>query len=338
MNSTLKKILSTVAALLLVATAGAQQQRITMSATRLPLGEALAQIHRQTGLGIAYNPGQVDPARTASFPQTALTLDEALAAMLAGTGLSHGYEGRMIVLTQAPEAPRPAPHVARRYAARDFARPLGNRPVPQTAPAAPAPVPVPVAETPAPVSKWREASTYTATQGALPRWALKTNLLYGLGTLTPNLGIEAGLGPKTTLEFTGSYNPWNLSGSLESNKKFVHMILKPEFRYWLCERFDGHFFGVHALYGRYNIGSVEVPLLFEKEYRYDGRAYGGGITYGYNVALSKRWAVELAVGVGAVYLDYDRFDCAACDRDPQPLNKTYFGPTDASISLVFLIK
>lgn len=40
--------------------------------------------------------------------------------------------------------------------------------------------------------------------------AAKTNLLYG-STTTPNLGLEFGLGQRTTLEFTGAYNPWTLA-------------------------------------------------------------------------------------------------------------------------------
>lgn len=52
--------------------------------------------------------------------------------------------------------------------------------------------------------------------------AIKTNLLYGAYTLTPNLGLELALGNSSTLGFGGGYNPWNLEGSVENNKKLVH--------------------------------------------------------------------------------------------------------------------
>lgn len=183
------------------------------------------------------------------------------------------------------------------------------------------------------------AGDYTANISELPSLAVKTNLLYDAALLTPNLSVEIGLGKRTTLEVGGSYSWKGLNGrSLENNKKRVHMILKPEFRYWLCERFDGHFFGVHALYTRYNIGTTRVPMLFESKYRYDGHGFGGGITYGYHWAFAKRWGLEFAVGVGVVQMNYDRFDCAACSTESQPMKKTYFGPTNAAINLVFLIK
>ncbi|MEG1935625.1 MAG: DUF3575 domain-containing protein, partial [Rikenellaceae bacterium] len=42
--------------------------------------------------------------------------------------------------------------------------------------------------------------------------AIKTNLLYGAAAYTPNLGLEIGLGRKTTLDISGGYNPWNRDG------------------------------------------------------------------------------------------------------------------------------
>lgn len=184
----------------------------------------------------------------------------------------------------------------------------------------------------------RPADDLDHNDDRLPRFALKINVLYGLGTLTPNFAVEFGLGKRTSLEVGGSYHPWRLKGSIDNNRKLVHMIIKPEFRYWLCERFNGHFFGVHALYGRYNIGTHDVPLLFRREYRYNGHAVGAGVTYGYNWAFHKRWGLEFAVGAGFMWMKYDRYDCAACTEASEPFTKWYFGPTNAAISLVFLIK
>ena len=38
--------------------------------------------------------------------------------------------------------------------------------------------------------------------------AIKTNLLYGAYTYTPNLSLEVGLGKRSTLDLGGGYNPW----------------------------------------------------------------------------------------------------------------------------------
>ena len=121
--------------------------------------------------------------------------------------------------------------------------------------------------------------------------AAKTNLLYWSST-TPNLSFEFGLGKRTTLDLTGAYNPWTLNK--DSNKKIKHWLVMPEFRYWLCERYNGHFFGLHSGYVFYNISGVRV--LFQdkstKNHRYQGWATGAGLSYGYSWILGKRWNIE----------------------------------------------
>lgn len=54
---------------------------------------------------------------------------------------------------------------------------------------------------------------------------------------TPNLGVELGLGRATTLDISGNYNPFEKN----DGKMFKHWLVQPEFRYWLCERFNGTF-------------------------------------------------------------------------------------------------
>ena len=87
------------------------------------------------------------------------------------------------------------------------------------------------------------------------RWGVKTNVLYD-ATSTINLGVEVGLAPKWTLDVSGNYNPWTFS----DYKKLKHWMLQPEGRYWLCERFNGHFFGLHALGGEFNLSNLDLPF------------------------------------------------------------------------------
>lgn len=165
----------------------------------------------------------------------------------------------------------------------------------------------------------------------------KTNFLYW-GTTTPNLGLEVGLGKKTTLELVGGYNPWTLDK--DENKKIKHWLVMPEFRYWLCERFNGHFFGLHTGYTFYNVSGVRIPFQEEwtKDHRYQGWATGVGLSYGYSWVLGKRWNIEASIGVGYVYTNYDRYECATCGRFKGSEDKHYFGPTKASISLIYIFK
>ncbi len=349
-RSILKKLLPAAVLLLGVCTAGAQSQRVKLSDRRMTILEAFSQIEQQTKMSVAYNSRMFDNYRTVVFPRQDLSLEQAMTAITGGTGFTYSFNGNIVAVTQKPEKQNPGSGTVAssdRYYPNDpsdFDNYPGIRPPRAAAePSVDTVYTIVRTEKQAEVSRdftsrTTPAGEFALNQGELPRFAVKTNLLYGFSTLTPNLAFEFGTGKKSSLEFSGSYNPWHLSGSLESNKKLVHMILKGEYRWWLCERFNGHFFGVHALYSRYNISQHNVPLLFDKQYRYDGWAIGGGVSYGYNWAFAKRWGLEVGIGLGVAWLKYDRYSCTACDRDGQPFTKIYFGPTDASIGLCFLLK
>ncbi|MEG1607089.1 MAG: DUF3575 domain-containing protein [Mucinivorans sp.] len=169
--------------------------------------------------------------------------------------------------------------------------------------------------------------------------AIKANLLYGATTLTPNLGLEVGLGKHTTIDLSGGYNPWNRTAGKNDNKKLVHWLVQPEFRYWLCQRFNGHFFGVHALGGQYNIAGHKLLGMVSADYRYEGYMVGGGLTYGYQFVLGRNWNLEASIGIGYARLHYDKYNCPTCSALlERGVNKNYFGPTKASISIIFTIR
>ena len=91
---------------------------------------------------------------------------------------------------------------------------------------------------------------------------IKTNLLND-ALLSPNIGIEVGLAPKWTLDLTGELNAWTINGH-----KWKHWFVQPEARYWFCERFDGHFVGVHAIGGQYNFGNLYINFkMFGRDFR-----------------------------------------------------------------------
>ena len=121
--------------------------------------------------------------------------------------------------------------------------------------------------------------------------ALKTNGLFWL-TTTPNVGVEVALTPKYTLELAGAYNPW----TFKDDKKMRFWLVQPELKYWLCEKFEGHFVGLH-LHGAQYYGGF-------KKKRYDGYLAGGGFTYGYDWILSPHWNLEAAIGIGYARLWY----------------------------------
>ena len=169
--------------------------------------------------------------------------------------------------------------------------------------------------------------------------AVKSNLLYD-ATATINAGVEIGLAPKWTLDLSGNFNGWDIT----ENRKWKHWAVQPEARYWFCERFAGHFLGVHAHGGQYNIGGVDLGLnLFGtdfrklKDTRYQGWFAGGGVAYGYAWILGKHWNAEAEIGIGYSYTRYDRYKCGHCGEkveEDQPHH--YLGVTKAAINLVYV--
>ncbi len=152
--------------------------------------------------------------------------------------------------------------------------------------------------------------------------AVKTNGLFW-ATTTPNLGLEIALSPKYTLDLSGAYNPW----TFKDDKKMRFWLVQPELRYWLCEKFEGHFVGVH-LHGAQYYGGFS-------DKRYDGYLAGGGLTYGYDWILSPRWNLEAAIGIGYARLWYKESPRTVCEKCHEDRTKNYFGPTKAAISLIY---
>ena len=167
--------------------------------------------------------------------------------------------------------------------------------------------------------------------------ALKTNALYW-ATTTPNLGLEVGLGKRTTIEIMGGYNPFTLNKEL--NQKVKHWSVMPEFRYWFCERFQGHHLGVHTGYMFYNVGAIRIPFqpVETKLNRYQGWATGVGISYGYTWILGKRLSLEASIGVGYAYTNFDVYECKNCGDYKGPGEKHYVGPTKLALNLIYMIK
>lgn len=168
--------------------------------------------------------------------------------------------------------------------------------------------------------------------------AIKSNLLADAAT-SVNLGAEFVLKPQWTLGVTGQYNPW----TFRENKKWKHWLVQPELRYWFCQAWDGHFFGLHLHGGEMNVGGIKNSINYLgtnfgklTDYRYEGWFTGGGITYGYSLPVSRRWNFEVLAGFGYVYVKFDKFPCVKCGEKIGDGSHHYFGPTQAALNLVYV--
>lgn len=167
---------------------------------------------------------------------------------------------------------------------------------------------------------------------------IKSNLISD-ALLSPNLGVEVGLAPRWTLNVSGQVNAWAIDGH-----KWKHWLVQPEARYWFCQRFGGHFVGLHALGGQYNFGHIGTKLNFLGSdfsqllnSRYQGWGAGAGVAYGYAWPVAKHWNIEAEFGVGWIYTRFSKYPCADCgNRLEHNRPHNYVGPTKAAINVEYL--
>ena len=328
---------------------------VVFSTRNIAIEAAFRQIEAQiAGIKISVNHTDFDLSRKVRLSSTNLTMGKALDELLSPSGRSYLVSGNLVMVLP-PKKHTPAKQLSGEATAADT--------TPSEAAADDLPdsftfSTAPTYELINPSFSIKAPKTTVQSRAGMARsvvgrtfylrtpmsLAVKTNLLYGLGTLTPNLSVEVGLARHSTLDLGGSYNGWNLNGKFGAggNRKLAHWIAQGEYRYWLCERFNGHFFGAHILYSMYNISDHELPLLFGKgsgDHRYKGYMAGAGISYGYDFPLGKRWNLELNIGLGYGYMRYNQFDCDHCgELLKSSIQRNYFGPTKGGISIVYLIK
>ncbi len=172
-----------------------------------------------------------------------------------------------------------------------------------------------------------------AVEAPAAEFDLKTNLLYD-ATTSIALGLEYGWGKRLSFDISGSYNPWTFSGG----RKWKHWMVQPELRIWTKERQLGHFFGIHALGGVYNLNRMYLPFRTFPEtnsYRHEGWGVGAGVAYGYRWNFSERWGMEGEIGFGYIYAHYDRFCPVVCGERLSSGVKHYIGPTKIALNLIY---
>lgn len=168
---------------------------------------------------------------------------------------------------------------------------------------------------------------------------LKTNVLSD-AFFNPNIAVEIAVAPTWTVDISCETNLWKLSHS----RQWRHWAAQPEVRYWFCDRFSGHFAGVHLLGGQYNTGGIDIPFSFLgtdfrklNDSRFQGWFAGAGIAYGYDWVLHEHWNLEAEIGLGWTYTRYDQFRCAGCGKKiKEDATHNYFGPTKIAVNLEYV--
>ena len=168
--------------------------------------------------------------------------------------------------------------------------------------------------------------TTVETEAVSPRYvALKTNLAAWAGTIL-NIAADVQVAGHVSVELPVLWCPWYVSGE-HAVKTFT---IQPEARYWLTKPGEGHFFGLHAHMGWFNVKwnrdryqDADRPLL------------GAGISYGYLLPFNEHWAGEFTLGAGYANMRYDTYYNIDNGARIDTRTKNYWGITRVGISVVY---
>lgn len=165
---------------------------------------------------------------------------------------------------------------------------------------------------------------------------LSNNLLYDIW-LTPNLRMGVRLSPHWSMGLTAGYRPWPSDDT--TSKKWKHLLLAPDVRYWTDSVNVHHFFGVNLIYSHYNVAEVKFPFGLWKSVR-DERRQGDlgaiGAYYGYSWPLGRYWNIEAHIGAAIGYTKFDRYECGHCGKKIGNEKKVFVLP-QAGVSIVYNI-
>lgn len=157
-------------------------------------------------------------------------------------------------------------------------------------------------------------------------YAVKTDML---GWITGTLNGEASmaLNDRWSLHLPVQYNPWNFTDDF----KMKNLTVLPGVRYWQVQTYTtGYFFGLNGIVSRYNFAG-----LLAGDYRYDGMAYGLGLSAGYSIPMDVNWSMEFELGAGAVWSRRDKYPCERCGKKIEEQSGVWLVPDKVSISVVY---
>lgn len=176
----------------------------------------------------------------------------------------------------------------------------------------------------------------TATDMMAQQVTISNNLLYD-AWLTPNLRMGVRLAPHWSMGVTAGYRPWPTDD--HKSKKWKHLLVSPDLRYWTDSVNVHHFFGVNLIYSHYNVADVKFPFGLYKSVRNERRQgdLGAlGVYYGYSWPLGRHWNIEALIGVAVGYTKYNRYECGECGTKIGE-DKKWFAMPQAALNIVFNI-
>ena len=177
-------------------------------------------------------------------------------------------------------------------------------------------------------------SKVLAQQNNHSRFALKTNLLFD-ALLVPNVGLEFNAYKNWTvyldlmyagLDLRSRHFYWDLCGTQLGVRKYFGRAAKER-------NLSGHHVG---LYGQALAYDLQAGNIGQQT---PGINMGFGLDYGYSFPIAPNLNLDVELGFGYLagrYYEYVVWDGHYTWRGT--INRAWWGPTKASVSLVWLIK
>ena len=169
--------------------------------------------------------------------------------------------------------------------------------------------------------------------------ALKINIPTTLAG-TPNIGAEFTISQQLSVNGDVLWAPYMFKEHEQVLRALIGTVdfryyIRPKY-YYTNDMFDGFYVGPYAMYGNFNIGLYKGAN--KTSFRYQGWGVSGGVSVGYKFYLSKRFRLDLNLGIGYAHLQYDRYYLGG-EWAEYPLSykdtKAWIGPTKFGVHLVY---
>lgn len=144
-----------------------------------------------------------------------------------------------------------------------------------------------------------------------------------LGSL--NIEASVAISGKISLHLPLMWAPFRF----KENLKLKIFALQPGARWWFWHVYSGFFAGIYATHARFNAGL--------NSYRHDGYAAGISVSAGYSRMLTRRWNIEIELGGGVFYTNYDLFLNEMCGEYLNTISDVRLTPSKANISFVYIL-
>lgn len=172
-------------------------------------------------------------------------------------------------------------------------------------------------------------------------FAAKTNMAYDVA-LTPNVGVEIGIGRRFTFSAGWNYGWWKMA----DNRRWCINAGEIDLRYYLGtpsnhKPMTGHHIGIYGLLGTYDFQFSHHGHLGGtpgKSDPFSNPSYAVGIEYGYSLPVARRINIDFGIGFGYMGGKYYEYDYQDGHNVWEQTNRSHWwGPTKVEVSLVWLI-